>query len=444
MDKPTNFSFDVEVYGEVEKLTDTLSKGRVKIFYKYKNRNHTYLTDEFAEKLLATLPYTPVKGIYVSDDGDYADHGYASSLSKVYGVVTENPNVQWETHLDKDGVTRTYACADVVLFTGLYDEANHIIGKSQSMELYEPSIDGSWQTIDDEPYFVFETGSFLGLQVLGDDVEPCFEGASFFNLQENTMTEEDLLVLKKLYSHYYQSLEEGGCEQMPNFTIKGKEDSTRYNELWNTVNTYNEENDCEMNSAILSYTEDSYVGFDYEQSRPYSVSYTVDEDNSIVVDDSTRKYAEMVFDYAEKVEVMESVLGKLGIEFSELESKIDEILDYGTKLTEVQDELATYKTDKEAEIESMQAELDSLKSYRDASELEKKEQVIEKYSAKLDDEVIDEFRMNLGKFSVEELNKELAYRLVESTPQIFDAKDNYIPKQELTGISAILESYKNK
>lgn len=30
---------------------------------------------------------------------------------------------------------------------------------------------------------MFDEGCFLGLQVLGDDIEPCFEGASFFELQ---------------------------------------------------------------------------------------------------------------------------------------------------------------------------------------------------------------------------------------------------------------------
>ena len=36
---------------------------------------------------------------------------------------TENPNFAWEEHLDTDGVVRTYACVDCLLFTGLYPEA---------------------------------------------------------------------------------------------------------------------------------------------------------------------------------------------------------------------------------------------------------------------------------------------------------------------------------
>lgn len=53
------------------------------------------------------------------------------------------------------------------------------------MELYEKSISGDWKIIDGRRYFVFEDASFLGLQALGDDVEPCFEGAAFFSLCES-------------------------------------------------------------------------------------------------------------------------------------------------------------------------------------------------------------------------------------------------------------------
>ena len=64
-------------------------------------------------------------------------------------------------------------------------EANEIIGKGQSMELYAPSLKGDWKIIDGRKYYVFSEGCFLGLQALGDSVEPCFEGAAFFSLYED-------------------------------------------------------------------------------------------------------------------------------------------------------------------------------------------------------------------------------------------------------------------
>ncbi len=61
-------NFEVQMYGEPTLLSDVLSKRRVRIFYKYENRNLTYITDDFAEELISSLPYTPVKGIYEDQD----------------------------------------------------------------------------------------------------------------------------------------------------------------------------------------------------------------------------------------------------------------------------------------------------------------------------------------------------------------------------------------
>jgi hypothetical protein len=70
-----------------------------------------------------------------------------------------------------------------LIFTALYEEAKEIIGKSQSMELYAPSLKYHEAIIHNKRFIVFDDGCFLGLQVLGDTVEPCFEGASFYTLQ---------------------------------------------------------------------------------------------------------------------------------------------------------------------------------------------------------------------------------------------------------------------
>ena len=53
------------------------------------------------------------------------------------------------------------------------------------MEIYQPSIRGEWTYMKGRRVFKFTDGCFLGLQVLGDDVEPCFEGAGFFALYDN-------------------------------------------------------------------------------------------------------------------------------------------------------------------------------------------------------------------------------------------------------------------
>lgn len=125
-------NFKVQVYGELEKFSETISRSRCRIFYKGLNRNGTYITEEFAEKLISTIAYAPIKGIYEDDDddADFEGHGEKRSDGKAYGVVPADYNFKWEEHLDDDGIKRTYACVDVLLWTAIYEEAREIPGKS--------------------------------------------------------------------------------------------------------------------------------------------------------------------------------------------------------------------------------------------------------------------------------------------------------------------------
>lgn len=199
MGNNVNTNFPITVYGKMEKFSDTISKGRCRIFYKGGNRNGTYITDEFAEKLMASAPYAPVKGIY--DGDDYTDHGKARTEGRIYGVVPANPNFTWERHVDVDGIEREYACCDVLYYTALYKEAGEIDGKGQSMELFRKTLKGAWQYISGKKYFVFSEGGFLGLQALGDDVEPCFEGAGFYSKEngEEEDAEAGIIALLRQY-----------------------------------------------------------------------------------------------------------------------------------------------------------------------------------------------------------------------------------------------------
>lgn len=67
----------------------------------------------------------------------------------------------------------------------MYEEANEITDKSQSMELYPKTLKGKWEFVNGKKLFVYEEGCFFGLQVLGDEVEPCFEGAAFYSLRDS-------------------------------------------------------------------------------------------------------------------------------------------------------------------------------------------------------------------------------------------------------------------
>lgn len=465
-DKLTTFS--LSVYGDVTSYNEVLSKARCRIFYKGANRNGTFITDEFAEQLISTLPYVPVKGIYDTMKDDFTDHGRERYEGRIYGIVPENPNFAWETHLDVDGVERTYACTDVYLFTGLYkQEAFDIVEKSQSMELYADSIEGEWQFINGKRYFVFTQGRFLGLQALGKDYEPCFEGAAFYTFIDSVKT----LMTDLNGTDIFQKQNLEGEKHM-NFKLS---DNQKYNMLWTLLNDrFNEENEYAMDYAICEVYDEYAVVFKFETGEYNRAYYTKnDETDSLSIDKMEVCYIVDVNE-AEKqalqavhamnnntYEKIDEVVADLNTKVEDFTTQIDE---FNSKIEENDTTIATLQQDNEKlenelseakdnyttaleKIDTLTSENEALNNFKAAVELQGKEAVIAKYSTLLDEEELNGFKERVDEFTKEELDKELAFALVQSKSTIFTNDDNgFIPKPEehLTGIEAILTRQKNK
>ena len=447
-----NFEFPVSVYGKLEKYNEVLSKGRCRIFYKYGNRNGTYITDEFSEKLLSTIAYAPVKGIYEYDD--FTDHGKRRSEGRIYGIVPENYNLQWEEHEDEDGVVRTYACVDVLIFTALYEEANEIIGKAQSMELYEPSLKYHREIIHGQQYIVFEEGCFLGLQVLGNEVEPCFEGAAFFQLRENI--EEVVRKIQNIEATYVK----GGQKEMPQINFK-LSDSQKHDAIWILLNpNYNEEGDWTINYAICDIFDDYVLAYNYELAQHERVYYTKnDETDSVVLGEKVRVF---IVDVTEKEKATIDTLRQLNGDTYELvsenlvnaDSNAEKISGFELKVAELENNIATLNTEKSdvqtqydlehQKVEDLSAENETLKQYKLSIETEQKNSVFAEYEGKLSEDILNTYREKASEYSVSDLDKELAYELKKANFSIYDKKpeNGYLRKDaQKTGIDEILARY---
>ena len=454
--------FPITVYGNLTKYSDTISKGRCRIFYKYANRNGTYITDEFAEKLLSTIPYTPVKGIYDNFDEDYTDHGNKRSLGRIYGIVPENPNLQWEKHLDEDGIEREYACVDVLIFTALYEEAGEILGKAQSMEIYEPSIKGSWKIINGRRMFEYTEGSFLGLQVLGEDVEPCFEGAAFFSLYSSLKQLVDEI---KEYTLKLPEINTGGQSQMfekLNFKLS---DSEKHNAIWNLINpNYNEEGGWTIEYAICDIYDDYALAYNYAEASYERIYYTKnDETNEVSISEKKKVF---VIDVTEsEMNALDTIRTLNGDTYEKADevysqaSKVSELEEqnstYAQKIEELNENISTLETEKgnfttqleeaNTNIASLNEEIESLKTYKANIELKEKEEVISSYTELLSEEILASYKEKISEFTAIDLDKELAYELKKNNVSVFSKEQNpgFIPKDEpKTGIEAILSKYK--
>lgn len=447
--------FPVTIYGNLKEINPVLSKARCRIFYKYDNRNGTYITDEFAQKLINSLPYTPVKGIYDDFNEDYTDHGEKRSLGRIYGIVPENPNFTWEKHLDEDNVEREYACCDVYIFSALYEEASEIVGKSQSMELYQPSIKGDWVVINGKKLFKFEDGCFLGLQILGDDVEPCFEGAAFFTFYNDLKN-----VIKKLDEYSFNSNMKGGKSEMTKLNFK-LSDSQKHNAIWNLLNDkYTEENNWEISYSILDIYDDYALVYNYETGS-YERVYYVKDDEKDSIELGARKKCYVIDVTEEEKNALDALRAFNGGTYEKIDENIQEIdtikqqnSEFSTKIEELNDMVSTLTTERDTSVDNynnaqntistLTNELETLKNYKNNVETQEKEQVIASYSELLNDEILNSYKTKISDYSsATELDKELAYELKKANLQVFTKSPQYLPKDEpVTGIEAILAKYK--
>ena len=441
-------NFKVQVYGELEKFSETISRSRCRIFYKGLNRNGTYITEEFAEKLISTIAYAPIKGIYEDDDADFEDHGEKRSDGKAYGVVPADYNFKWEEHLDDDGIKRTYACVDVLLWTAIYEEAREIPGKSQSMELYEPSIKGKWVLIEGKRVYQYEDGCFLGLQALGDKIEPCFEGAAFYTLKD---------MINELYTLYSNFLNEEknrkGGKKMVNFKLS---DKRKHCMLFDILNKeyYTEENEWAIRYTICEVYDDYALCYDYQEEIYLRAYYTKnDSDDTVTIDNTVKAF---IIDVTEGEYNALNALRSQVNTFEQIDEKFAAGVEAQNNLEQKEEEIATYTTqiqEKDTQINELNEKVDqltnentALSAYKLDIEKKEKQSIIDKYNDVIDDEIIATYTAKIDELSSEELDKNLSYELVKATPSIFSKSGaGVIPKDEpVTGVEAILNRYRNK
>ena len=442
-------SFEVQLYGDLVPYSSTISKARVRIFYRGLNRNGSYISEEFAEKLIKTLPYAPVKGIYDEEGKDYTDHGNGiKSLGKAYGVVPENNNGSWELHMDNDGVERLYYCSDVLLWTSLYEVAKSIPGKAQSMELDYDSVKGEWTDFGDFIAYKVTDGCFLGLQVLGtingEEVEPCFEGSAFYTKQADLNYQfSEIIKIAKNYNSQKEDIKMPEEKQnvtpelensVADTSVNGANTDASFeaNEGAGTDAGADVGTDTGADTGVDAGTDagtgaDTNTG-DTGADAGAADTSTIDASAgaTVVISGGADNNANTGTDYQ--------------LKFNELTASYNEL---NEKFTKLSDEFSVL-TDK---FNHLQAERDSLAEYKVNAENEEKNQVLDKYSNILKAEVIQSYKEKLNDFSVIELEKELCFEAhkddtFEPDTANFSYKNN--GTVEMTPLMSCLNDYRTE
>lgn len=204
-----------------------ISKVQIKICYvgDEPNRNGSIITKQVAEQMAASVRGLPIVGFYKGEE-DFDEHNRKititndefkiEDMTKPYGFVSMDAKVWFQKFVD-DGVEHEYLCTEGYIWTEAYPESKRIIekGNNQSMELNR-NIKGSWTTDDNgfPEFFIVNEALIEKLCILGEDVEPCFEGATISKQFSLSLDENFKQQMFAMVNQLKEALDKGGNTQM--------------------------------------------------------------------------------------------------------------------------------------------------------------------------------------------------------------------------------------
>lgn len=178
-------------------INPLMSSCEIKVLYVGENRNRSFISKEVATEMSKTLRGAPIVGYFKEDKEDFVDHGEQiiidhdglkfKCLTKPYGFVAPNAEVWFQKFNETDDfgneIVREYLMTTGYLWTGQFEECKLAIegdGRPHSMELDEETLNGKWSenVKNGIEFFIINDAIFSKLCILGEDVEPCFEGSS--------------------------------------------------------------------------------------------------------------------------------------------------------------------------------------------------------------------------------------------------------------------------
>ncbi|MBQ0142054.1 MAG: hypothetical protein KBT06_04520 [Prevotellaceae bacterium] len=246
-------------------INPLMSSCEIKVLYIGENRNRSYITKEVASEMAKTLRGAPIVGYFKKDKGDFGDHGEQmvidgdgvrfNCLTQPYGFVSPDAEVWFQKFEEQDDfgntIIREYLMTTGYLWTEQFEEAKTALegsGCPHSMELDEKTLTGHWAENSNSgiEFFIINDAIFSKLCILGEDVEPCFEGSTITtpNVSKNFALDDKF---KRTLFSMMQDLTfalEGGLEKM----VKSKDnlDESIVNKIDNSIEAQESENSAEV------------------------------------------------------------------------------------------------------------------------------------------------------------------------------------------------------
>ena len=403
-------------------INPLMSKCEIKVLYLGSNRNGTSINKQAATEMSKTLRGAPIVGYYRKDIGDFFDHGdqvimdgegiHFNTLTKPYGFVAPDAQVWFQEfeEFDDNGesTVRTYLMTTGYLWTGQFEEAQQVFnegGKPHSMELDQNSLQGFWSKDEnsDMEFFIINDAIFSKLCILGDDVEPCFEGSSITapNISKNFTLDDGF---KKTLFDMMKELQytlQGGNEKVAD-EIKKSAVSDDGVETPETQNSVKEESVTPQPETPVAEepTEDTPVA--EESAQPETADSGEGDNGETDGGDSSTDYEKKEEDTEDKEDTKEK--SEDDTEKEEDEDKKED--KYALLLTQFEELQASYANLQE-QFNKASEELASFKEYALAAENEKKDALIAEFTMLSDEDKKDVIE-HKTEYSLDEIKSKLA------------------------------------
>lgn len=470
-------TIDKPEFINIQPYNPNISKCEIKVLYTGKNRNGSFITKDVAIQMANSLPCTPIVGVFREDIKDFGDHGHIMHLengeitfacnTKPYGFVAPDAEVWFQKFNDYDEfgnvVEREYLMTTGYLWTSQYEEAMSCIngGKGQSMELDSETIDGHWATDNNSgvDFFIINDAYFTKLCILGDDVEPCFEGASIKAPEISSNFSKDSSFGTTLYSMMNElkyALQNKGGSDMPNefeetevsekpvLAFEDASDGGDADAADDSVETETEEGTeegaeeaPETEPTVPEETEDEESNESQEEEKSEEESgddAPISEEAEKLIDTDVNEPRKKLQDFAKNEEEENEDEEE---ESSEDDSADDSDEDKEKKpsaehsLEEVEAEFAALKAEYEKlsqEYSAVVEELKSLHSFKLEIENQQKDEIINKYYM-LDDSDKADVIEHKAEYTCEEIESKLALIYVKKNVD-FSAMTEEAPEVE--------------
>ena len=413
-----------------------LNRLKVGVFYKYGNRNGSYIKDDVADMLIhsATKGDTPVVGFFDPETKGWASHT-GPTLASAYGYVEYFDG--WQPFTDTDGVEREYAVFSVVLFTKYFNEANFVVGQNQSMELDINSIEGDWVNIGEKEYFVYTKAEIMGLCIIGDH-EPCFSASAFFAKNDDVYTNQyekfsSLLADLKAKVEEAEKQPEGGEHQMEN-------------ELIPEVNT--ETTPAQVEEPVNQEPEAPTAEFEQEQPAGEPEGEPAAEEPAAEGEPGETPAEETPAEETPAEEPQEETPAEEPA--ADFEAQIAELQNQLTEMTTNYENAQTRIAALEAQITSaseteatLRSQIATYEAERTRLEVEQKNALIERYSGNLEEEELADVREHINDYSYNAIESKLA--ITFANKQMAGSADNKVvplPEPVVDEFALFMQKYR--